>query len=117
MTLPKSMLLIPLFLLPHTAYCAANASEADQVARIQTMPIAKCEQDLKQLRFIYAHLKALTAAQRQDFLNQVVENIQSQGLQLPPPPAPCSAPDLALEERCGNLSEAKHQCESESQTQ
>ncbi|MGZ3653620.1 MAG: hypothetical protein ACXVB9_06730 [Bdellovibrionota bacterium] len=116
MYLSKSILLLSL-LLPIPGHCGGNVSDAEQAARIKTMPIAQCELDLKQLRYIYAHMKGMSDSEKHDFLNQVVQGFRSQGLELPPPPAPCSAPDLALEERCGNLAQAQNQCVSQSVSQ
>lgn len=88
----------------------APASESEQIAKIGTLPVAECQKDLKMLRYIHGQLKKLNEEQGEKFLKLIVGNMRAQGVQKPPPPAPCSEVTLALERRCGDENEARSRC-------
>jgi hypothetical protein len=96
--------------LSSTAGAASQPSEAEQVQRVQSLPVERCQEDLKQLHFIYGQLRLLSQSDGEIFLRNVADNIRRRGLQLPPPPKPCSAVHLALENRCGNAADAETKC-------
>jgi hypothetical protein len=101
-----------LLVLPASAFGeASQPSDAEQAARIAQLPAAECQRDLTKLHDIYGQMKTMTAEQKQQFLQSIVSYIRANNLQKPPPPKPCSTVHLALEERCGNVSDAESKCQ------
>ncbi len=86
-------------------------SDTEQVSRIAAMPLAQCQRDLTKLHDIYGQMKNMTTGQAQEFLHAIADDVKRRGLQIPPPPKPCSTPHLALESRCGNVSDAESKCQ------
>lgn len=116
MNATKLFLVTALLAAPLSAFAddPQSPSDSEQVAKIAQLPQERCQKDLKKLHDIYGQLRNMTSDERQTFLKAIVDNIRSQGLQIPPPPKPCSSVHLALESRCGNLSDAESKCQQQS---
>lgn len=89
---------------------SAFASDGAQLARIAGLPAQKCQQDLRKLRDIHAQMRNMNNEQRELFLRAIAADIRARGLQIPPPPGPCTEIHLALERRCGDENEARSRC-------
>lgn len=89
---------------------AFAASEAEQIGKIQSLPIERCQKDLTKLHDIHGQMRYMTQEQGVNFLALIGQDLKSQGVEMPPPPPPCSAVHLALEQRCGDVSDAKNKC-------
>ena len=86
------------------------ASEGAQLSRIASLPAERCQMDLRKLRDIHGQMRNMNDEQRELFLRAIAEDIRARGLQLPPPPGPCTQIHLALERRCGDEQEARSRC-------
>jgi hypothetical protein len=89
---------------------AGGITDAEQIVQIRQLPIQRCRIDLAKLHDIHHQLRSMSLAEGQQFLALVVQDMRSKNIQMPPPPAPCSAVHLELERRCGNVQASQQSC-------
>ncbi len=99
-----------IFLFGISVQKTAWASEAEELATIASLPIERCQKDLTKLHDIHGQLRYMNQEQALEFLQLIAAEIKSKDIKMPPPPAPCSTIHLALEQRCGDLADAKNKC-------